>query len=49
MDHDLQVRVKVEADVFTTSSGRLLMALLPPKELEKLIKGVGYNFYDTWR
>lgn len=47
-DNDLQVRAKVEADVFATSSGRLLMAFLPPKELEKLIEAVGYPSYDMW-
>ncbi len=47
-DQDLQVRAKVEADVFATSSGRLLMAFLAPKELEKLIEAVGYPNETIW-
>lgn len=47
-DQDLNVRAKTEADVFATASGRILVAYLPPKELDNLIKAVGYPAEDAW-
>lgn len=48
-DQDLQVRAKTEADVFATASGRLLTAYLPDKELDNLIKAVGYPPATIWQ
>ena len=48
-DQDLQVRPAVEADVFATASGRLLMASLPRKELDNLISATGYPAEAVWR
>ncbi len=47
-DQDLNVRAKVEADVFSTASGRILVAYLGTKELDNLVKAVGYPSKETW-
>ncbi len=47
-DQDLNVRAKVEADVFSTASGRVLAAYLSNKELDNLVKAVGYPSNEIW-
>lgn len=47
-DQDLQVRAKVEADVFGTASGRTMVAFLSPKELDTLLEAAGYPSDEVW-
>jgi len=47
-DQPLQVKTVMVANLYDTSSGRLLMAYLSPKELETLIKAIGYPQKKTW-
>ena len=47
-NQDLQVRTSTEADVYATASGRLLAAYLSPKELDNLIKVVGFPSTQVW-
>ena len=44
----LQVKAIMVAEVYDTATGRLLMAYLPPKELENLIKALGLPQKKTW-
>ncbi len=44
----LQVKTMVVADVYETSTGRLLMAFMSPKELDKLINNIGLPKKSTW-
>lgn len=44
----LQVRTVMVADVYSTSTGRLLMAYLSPKELDNLIKANGLPGKKVW-
>jgi len=47
-DQDLQVRARNIAEVYQTSTGRVLMAFLPPKELDNLIKTIGLPAPTVW-
>ncbi|HTL07844.1 MAG TPA: IclR family transcriptional regulator C-terminal domain-containing protein [Chitinophagaceae bacterium] len=47
-DQDLQVRAKTEADVYATSTGRLLISFLTPKELDNLVAAVGLPAENIW-
>jgi len=44
----LQVKTVMVADVYDTSTGRLLMAYLSPKELEDLVKTIGLPSKKSW-
>ena len=44
----LQVKTVVVADVYDTSTGRLLMAFMSPKELDKLINNIGLPKKGAW-
>lgn len=47
-DQDLQVRIRTEAEIHKTASGRLLMAYLPQKDLDKLIQAGGLPSAQIW-
>ncbi|MHA4845048.1 IclR family transcriptional regulator [Flavitalea antarctica] len=47
-DQDLQVRTRTEADIYPTATGRLLMAFLPAKELDKVIQSIGLPGSAIW-
>ncbi|MEJ7587389.1 MAG: IclR family transcriptional regulator [Ferruginibacter sp.] len=47
-DQDLQVRIRTEAEIYQTASGRLLVAYLVQKELDKLIQTVGLPYAQIW-
>lgn len=47
-DQDLQVRSKSERDIYETASGRLLLAFLPEKERDALIKSIGLPKPEFW-
>jgi len=47
-DQVLQVNTVMVADVYNTSTGRLLMAYMEPKELEILLKAIGLPAIDIW-
>jgi IclR family transcriptional regulator, KDG regulon repressor len=47
-DQDLLVRTRQESEIYPTASGRLLMAYLPPKELENLIQAIGLPTNNVW-
>jgi len=47
-DQDLQVRIRTEAEIYQTASGRLLVAYLAEKELDKLIQAVGLPSAQIW-
>src|SRR5690606_18070109 len=47
-DQDLQVRSKSERDIYETASGRLLLAFLPEKERDVLIKTIGLPKPEFW-
>jgi len=44
----LQVKTDMVADVYDTSTGRLLMAFLSAKELDDLIKAIGFPSNKIW-
>ena len=44
----LQVKTTMIADVYATSTGRLLIAYMSPKELDKLISSIGLPSKKTW-
>lgn len=44
----LQVRTTMIADVYATSTGRLLIAYLSPKEIDNLIKAIGLPPKKVW-
>jgi len=44
----LQVKTVLEAEIYSTSTGRLLMAYLESKELNSLIKAVGLPTKKIW-
>lgn len=48
-NQDLQVRTRIEAPVYQTSSGKLLLAYLSPKELDTLIQAVGLPTAQEWQ
>ncbi|MBC8033735.1 MAG: helix-turn-helix domain-containing protein [Chitinophagaceae bacterium] len=47
-NQDLQVRTHIEAEVYKTASGRLLLAYLSPKELDNLIQALGLPQPQVW-
>lgn len=47
-NNDLQVKTNVEADIYNTSSGRLLLAFLPEKEQEGIIQKIGLPAPSIW-
>jgi len=47
-DQDLQVRSRTERNVYETASGRLLVAFMPPRELESLVNQIGLPAPDVW-
>jgi DNA-binding IclR family transcriptional regulator len=47
-DQVLQVKTVMIAEVYSTSTGRLLLAFLPEKEVENLIKAVGLPSKKIW-
>jgi DNA-binding IclR family transcriptional regulator len=47
-NNDLQVKTKREADIYSTASGKLLMAFLPEKELNQLIEIIGLPDAAVW-
>lgn len=47
-DQALQVKTEPVVDVYKTSTGRLLMAYLPPKELNSLIVAIGLPAKNVW-
>lgn len=47
-DNDLNVRARMVSDVFTTATGRLLLAYYNDKELDNLIKAVGLPSKQVW-
>ncbi len=47
-DQDLQVRIRTEAEIYQTASGRLLVAYLTEKDLDKLIQAVGLPSAQIW-
>lgn len=47
-DQMLQVRTTMVADVYATSTGRLLMAYLSPKEVENIVKAIGLPGKKVW-
>lgn len=47
-DQVLQVRTVMEADVYNTSTGRLLMAYYSDNELKNLIKAIGLPSRKVW-
>ncbi len=48
-NQDLQVRTRAEAEIYQTSTGRLLMAYLTPKELDNLINASGLPQAQIWQ
>lgn len=47
-DQDLQVRSRTESDLYSTATGRILIAFLPQKELTELIEAVGLPTPQVW-
>lgn len=47
-DQALQVRTTMVADVYPTSTGRILMAFMPQKDLEKLVSSLGFPSKKLW-
>jgi IclR family transcriptional regulator, KDG regulon repressor len=47
-DQDLQVRSRHESDVYSTATGRMLMAFLGDNELNALIEAIGYPAHHVW-
>lgn len=47
-DQVLQVRTSMVADIYYTSTGRLLMAYLPEKEIDNLVKAIGLPSKKEW-
>jgi len=47
-NQDLHVRAKMIADVYSTATGRLMLAYYTPKELDNLIKSVGLPSKQVW-
>lgn len=47
-DQMLQVRTVMVAELYSTSTGRLLMAYLPPKQLDHLLKSIGLPSKKAW-
>lgn len=47
-DQDLQVRTRIESDIYPTATGRVLIAFLPEKEREKLIDAIGLPEPEVW-
>lgn len=47
-DQMLQVRTTMIADVYATSTGRLLIAYLSPKEQDNLLKAIGLPNKKVW-
>jgi len=47
-DQDLQVRTHTESAIYPTATGRLLMAFLPPKELDSLIQALRLPEPPVW-
>jgi DNA-binding IclR family transcriptional regulator len=44
----LQVKTPMIAEVYPTSTGRVLMAYMPPKELDKLVNTLGFPPKKVW-
>jgi len=47
-NNDLQVKTKMEADIYNTSSGRLLMSFMEEKEMNQLIQVIGLPDPAVW-
>ncbi len=47
-DQVLLVKTAMVADLYDTSTGRLLMAYLPPKQLDALLKAIGLPSKKIW-
>ena len=47
-DQDLQVRPHIEADIYPTATGRILMAFLSPKDQENLLQSIGLPQQQVW-
>lgn len=47
-NNDLQVKTKMEAEIYNTSSGRLLMSFLEEKEMNQLIQVIGLPDPAIW-
>ena len=47
-DQDLQVRARAEADIYSTATGRLLMAFCTPKELDNIVSVIGLPQAKIW-
>ncbi|GAA4302421.1 IclR family transcriptional regulator [Compostibacter hankyongensis] len=48
-DQELQVRIRTDLDLYSTATGRLLMAFLPEKELASLVTAVGLPASQVWQ
>uniref|UniRef100_UPI003216DC5C IclR family transcriptional regulator n=1 Tax=uncultured Draconibacterium sp. TaxID=1573823 RepID=UPI003216DC5C len=46
--HELQVINKKEKEAYRTSTGRMILACMPPKEQKKFIKKYGLPTSDVW-
>jgi len=47
-DQDLQVRIRAESDIYSTASGRILMAFLSKDELDILLAAIGLPKSQIW-
>lgn len=47
-DQDLQVRTRMEAEIYYTATGRLLIAYLSQKELDNIIQAIGLPSAEVW-
>lgn len=47
-DQDLQVRSRIESDIYSTATGRILVAFLPQKELDALVEAIGFPAPQIW-
>ncbi len=47
-DQNLQVRARIESDIYSTATGRLLMAFCTPKELDNIVSVIGLPLAQVW-
>ncbi len=47
-DQDLQVRARAETDIYSTATGRLLMAFSTPKQLDSIVSDIGIPQENIW-
>jgi len=47
-DQDLQVRARAETDIYSTATGRLLIAFSTPKELDNMVSDIGIPQANMW-